>query len=84
MVSGLLFRQFVNIVFSFEICTCQPKRNQALLRSNLTGIGWPTKYNFQEHCILRCFFLNNISEAHALKKPYAASYSVGVLKFSAS
>jgi hypothetical protein len=83
-VSGLLFRQFVNIVFSCELCICLPKRNRALLRSNLTGIGGPTKYSFQEHCILRCFFLNYISEALCLKKPYAASYSAGVLKFSAS
>lgn len=84
LVSSLLFRQLVNIVFSCELCTCQPKRNQALMRSNLRGIGWPTKYSFQGHCFLRFFFLNYISEVHALKKTYATSYSDGVLKSSAS
>jgi len=42
-VNGRIFRQFVNIVFKFEIYNVEPKRKQALLRSNLPGIGSPDK-----------------------------------------
>ena len=37
--SGRDFKQFVNIVLCIEFCFVEPKRKQALLRSNLPGIN---------------------------------------------
>jgi hypothetical protein len=46
--SGRDFKQFVNIVWCNEFCFVEPKRKQALLRSNLPGIGSPDRMSFIE------------------------------------
>ena len=50
---GREFRQVVNIVFRFEFCVVEPKRKQALLRSNLPGIGSPDRMSLFEKDVVK-------------------------------
>lgn len=65
-----------------KICNVEPKRKQALLRSNLPGIGSPDGM-LKEEQVQNNVSALYISEALCLRKTYAA-YSIGVKSLSDS
>ena len=68
--SGWEFRQVVNIVYWFEFCIVEPKRKQALLRSNLPGIGSPDRMSLFEKDVVKStsFFISRYSGGLMPKK----------------